>query len=210
MNLDRVTPGAKAPDEINVIIEIPMHGDPIKYEVDKATGKKKLVRKVTRVPIDLMAALQRGDLRGTNEYQKGRLGTEYVVTCEGADLADEGRYYEAAMKFVQAAAAAVALHRVSGVGHKLQLAQDELRQQQRAFDKPGFADVRDPAVDDHAGVEDLAALSALALGGEDAAHGGQVQHVTLGCAHHQADIAHQQKKSDLNIRNGCFLKRCQA
>jgi phosphoenolpyruvate carboxykinase (ATP) len=56
-------------------------------EVDKATGKKKLVRKVTRVPIDLMAALQRGDLRGTNEYAKGRLGTEYVVRCEGGDLA---------------------------------------------------------------------------------------------------------------------------
>ena len=30
-------------------------------EMDKATGKKKQVRKVTRVPIDLMAALQRGD-----------------------------------------------------------------------------------------------------------------------------------------------------
>ena len=56
-------------------------------EVDKATGKKKLVRKVTRVPIDLMAALQRGDLRGTNEYVKGRLGTEYVARCEGGDLA---------------------------------------------------------------------------------------------------------------------------
>jgi phosphoenolpyruvate carboxykinase (ATP) len=56
-------------------------------EVDKTTGKKKLVRKVTRVPIDLMAALQRGDLRCTNEYAKGRLGTEYVVRCEGADLA---------------------------------------------------------------------------------------------------------------------------
>ncbi len=55
-------------------------------EIDKATGKKKLVRKVQRVPIDLMAALQRGDLRGTNEYHKGRLGTEYVVKCEGADL----------------------------------------------------------------------------------------------------------------------------
>lgn len=56
-------------------------------DVDKATGKKTLVRKVQRVPIDLMAALQRGDLRGTNEYTRGRLGTEYVVACEGADLA---------------------------------------------------------------------------------------------------------------------------
>lgn len=55
-------------------------------DVDKATGKRTLVRKVSRVPLDLMAALQRGDLRGTNEYQKGRLGTEYVVKCEGVDL----------------------------------------------------------------------------------------------------------------------------
>jgi phosphoenolpyruvate carboxykinase (ATP) len=56
-------------------------------EVNKETGKKKQVRKVTRVPIDLMAALQRGDLRGTNEYAKGRLGTEYVVKTEGTELA---------------------------------------------------------------------------------------------------------------------------
>lgn len=38
MNLERVGPGSKAPEEINVIIEIPSHGDPIKYEVDKDTG----------------------------------------------------------------------------------------------------------------------------------------------------------------------------
>ncbi|MEZ5660357.1 MAG: inorganic diphosphatase [Burkholderiaceae bacterium] len=38
MNLDRVGPGENAPDEVNVIIEIPMAADPIKYEVDKATG----------------------------------------------------------------------------------------------------------------------------------------------------------------------------
>ena len=38
MNLDRVGPGKKVPDEINVIIEIPAHSDPIKYEVDKDTG----------------------------------------------------------------------------------------------------------------------------------------------------------------------------
>jgi inorganic pyrophosphatase len=38
MNLDRVTAGRSVPDEINVIIEIPMNADPIKYEVDKETG----------------------------------------------------------------------------------------------------------------------------------------------------------------------------
>ena len=38
MSLDNVTPGAKAPDQFNVIIEIPMNADPVKYEVDKATS----------------------------------------------------------------------------------------------------------------------------------------------------------------------------
>ena len=38
MSLDNVTPGKNAPDTFNVIIEIPMNADPVKYEVDKATG----------------------------------------------------------------------------------------------------------------------------------------------------------------------------
>ena len=38
MSLHNVSPGAKAPDEFNVIIEIPAHADPIKYEVDKESG----------------------------------------------------------------------------------------------------------------------------------------------------------------------------
>ncbi len=38
MSLHNVTPGAGAPEEFNVIIEIPMNADPIKYEVDHETG----------------------------------------------------------------------------------------------------------------------------------------------------------------------------
>ena len=38
MNLDRVTSGRDVPNDVNVIIEIPMNADPIKYEVDKETG----------------------------------------------------------------------------------------------------------------------------------------------------------------------------
>ena len=38
MSLHNVTPGAKAPEQFNVIIEIPMNADPIKYEVDEETG----------------------------------------------------------------------------------------------------------------------------------------------------------------------------
>jgi inorganic pyrophosphatase len=38
MNLDRVPSGRDLPNDFNVIIEIPMNGDPIKYELDKQTG----------------------------------------------------------------------------------------------------------------------------------------------------------------------------
>ncbi len=38
MNLDRVDSGRSIPDDINVIIEIPSHSEPVKYEVDKTTG----------------------------------------------------------------------------------------------------------------------------------------------------------------------------
>ena len=38
MSLDKVTAGSKAPEAFNVVIEIPMNADPIKYEVDKESG----------------------------------------------------------------------------------------------------------------------------------------------------------------------------
>lgn len=38
MSLDRVPAGADVPNDCNVVIEIPMHGEPIKYEVDKESG----------------------------------------------------------------------------------------------------------------------------------------------------------------------------
>ena len=38
MSLAKVTPGKNAPEAFNVIIEIPMNADPVKYEVDKESG----------------------------------------------------------------------------------------------------------------------------------------------------------------------------
>lgn len=38
MELSKVGPGQHLPEEVNVIIEIPSHSEPIKYEVDKQTG----------------------------------------------------------------------------------------------------------------------------------------------------------------------------
>ena len=38
MSLNNVPPGKNVPDTFNVVIEIPMNADPIKYEVDKESG----------------------------------------------------------------------------------------------------------------------------------------------------------------------------
>ena len=38
MALDLVTSGRDVPNDFNVIIEIPMNSEPVKYEVDKASG----------------------------------------------------------------------------------------------------------------------------------------------------------------------------
>lgn len=38
MNLDRVSSGTNPPDNVNVIVEIPLHGAAVKYELDKETG----------------------------------------------------------------------------------------------------------------------------------------------------------------------------
>jgi inorganic pyrophosphatase len=38
MSLDRVPAGKDVPNDCNVVVEIPARADPVKYEVDKATG----------------------------------------------------------------------------------------------------------------------------------------------------------------------------
>lgn len=64
------------------------------YEED-GIKKKRQVRKVSRVPINLMAQIQRGDLRGTNHYEKGLFGTKEIRQAEGQGLEewDIRKYY---------------------------------------------------------------------------------------------------------------------
>jgi inorganic pyrophosphatase len=38
MSLDQVDAGRDVPEDFNVVIEIPMNSEPVKYEVDKASG----------------------------------------------------------------------------------------------------------------------------------------------------------------------------
>ena len=54
---------------------------------DTPSGKvKNVIRETERVPIPLMSAIQQGDLRGTNRYEMGILGTKSIVNVEGFDL----------------------------------------------------------------------------------------------------------------------------
>lgn len=38
MDISKISVGHNPPDDINVIIEVPLGGEPIKYEIDKASG----------------------------------------------------------------------------------------------------------------------------------------------------------------------------
>ena len=44
MNLQAVPIGDRAPSEVNVVIEVPIGGEPIKYEMDKVSGALKVDR----------------------------------------------------------------------------------------------------------------------------------------------------------------------
>ncbi|MFH2003985.1 MAG: hypothetical protein ABIK27_04470 [Bacteroidota bacterium] len=61
-------------------------GEIIETYEEGGKKKKKMVRKTGRVPLDLMAAIQRGDFRGTNRYETGVLGTKSIVSCEGKNM----------------------------------------------------------------------------------------------------------------------------
>jgi phosphoenolpyruvate carboxykinase (ATP) len=70
-------------------------GEIIETYEENGITKKRQVRKVSRVPINLMAQIQRGDLRGTNHYEKGFLGTKEIRQAEGQGLEewDIRKYY---------------------------------------------------------------------------------------------------------------------
>ncbi len=61
-------------------------GEILEKNIVNGKLQKKLVRKVKRVPINVMAAIQRGDLRETNQYAPGRLGSLEIKLCVDASL----------------------------------------------------------------------------------------------------------------------------
>lgn len=65
-------------------------------EQQEGSSRKKMIRKATRVPIPLMAAIQRGDFHGTNLYGMGPFGTRQIESVEGFDLTpyDPRKFYD--------------------------------------------------------------------------------------------------------------------
>jgi hypothetical protein len=58
-----------------------------------------------------------------------------------------------ALEYLKAAAAALALERIGGIGDQLKFVEDETGNAERAIEEMGFADVGDAAVNEDAGVE---------------------------------------------------------
>ena len=89
---------AKYPDKIRFLQYNTGGVGEIIEEVDfEGAKKKKIVRKATRVPIDVMAAIQRGDLKGTNTYELGMLGTRAIAKVAGREIDeyDPRKFYSA-------------------------------------------------------------------------------------------------------------------
>ena len=110
-----------------------------------------------------------------------------------------------ALQNIQAAAAAITLEGIGGIGDQLQLAENKLRNDQHAVQKACLGDVRDPPVDNHAGIEHLERLFWRFLAPKNAAQRSQVEHISLLSANHQTDVRHPEKQSDLNKRRNIGL-----
>ena len=63
-------------------------GEILKRYEEHGETKLNVIRKAGRVPIPLMSTIQRGDVRGTNQYRPGRLGTEEIYHVEEGDLSN--------------------------------------------------------------------------------------------------------------------------
>src|ERR1700689_4275780 len=114
---------------------------------------------------------------------------------------------------IQPAPAALPPGAVGGVGYDLQLAQHELWNHQRSFQKTGLHHIGDAAIDNGAGVKDLK----VALAGRSPFAGkelsqapGKVQQVSLTGAHHQPDVGHQHEHKELQQGSGSPWRQASA
>jgi hypothetical protein len=112
-----------------------------------------------------------------------------------------------ALQDFEATAAALAAQAVRGVGDSLQFVQDELRYQQGAIEKVGFADVGNAAVDENAGVQEFAVRvdgrSAWAQTEERVQRSG-LKRAKFARAEHDAGVAEAEQNGIFDERFGRF------
>jgi len=94
----------------------------------------------------------------------------------------------------------LALHRVGGIGHELQLMQDKLRDQHNAVEEVRFADIRDAAIDNHACIQHFGHAPGAPLAAEETSEGRQVEHVSFIRSDYQTNVGHHQKQPDVQKR----------
>src|SRR5258708_17082089 len=121
------------------------------------------------------------------------------------DLHVDGDDLLHALQHVKTAASTITFERVGGVRDQLQLAQHELRNDQDAIEEAGVGNVRNAAVNDDAGIEDLEALAALLFRAENPAERRQVQQVAFVGADDQANVRHQQHDHELQKTLAAFV-----
>ena len=137
------------------------------------------------------------DLSGQRARQLNQLEVHFLDLgkVHVGDHHLDARHLLDLLQDVEAAAAAVALYRVRGVGDQLQFLEHELRNDHGSVDEAGLAQVRDAAVDDHGGVQDL--VVTLGTGGAKQRDQARwLEPLALAAADDSADVGeHQQDKT---------------
>ena len=87
MDLSHIPVGESPPHEVNVIIEIPQGGAPVKYEVDKASGAM-FVDRFLHTKARLTTLIKGGNV-ACEARDKDRFG-RIVAVCSAQDVPDLG------------------------------------------------------------------------------------------------------------------------
>src|SRR5689334_10382657 len=124
------------------------------------------------------------------------------------DLDLQVRHLLHSLQDLETAPATLPLEAIGRVRHQLEFPQDKLRHNQHALEKVRFANIRDPAVDDDAGVQDFRLGASFLHVAKEAAQGLQIQHVPFAGAENQANVSHHKKNADIQKRPRILGNRC--
>jgi len=117
-------------------------------------------------------------------------------------------HFLAALQNFQAAAPALALERIGGIGHELKFAEHELRNDDRAVEKERVGDVGHAPVNNHASIQHFERVLQAALGAEQSAERLKIQHVAFVRAEDQAHVGHHQKNGQAEEGARAFGHGC--